>query len=213
MNVEESYIKELITEYFLNNLDDEGKKGLLLWIKKDKEHEFFFKRYIRELYVLQITGAWNSIYTNKARERVLKKLHRLRNLWTVGIAAAVVVTFVSIVFFSLHHLPVASVVEKKVFSELTKQRDKYQAVLSIGENKKVILDGTEKKVVYADSNSRVIVNDDCEVHYENKELAEDQGVEMHSLDVPRGSEFKVVLGDGTRVWMNALTKLVYPESI
>ena len=70
MNVEESYIKELITEYFLNNLDDEGKKGLLLWIKKDKEHEFFFKRYIRELYVLQITGAWNSIYTNKARERV-----------------------------------------------------------------------------------------------------------------------------------------------
>lgn len=85
-----------------------------------------------------------------------------------GIAAAVVVTFVSIVFFSLHHLPVASVVEKKVFSELTKQRDKYQAVLSIGENKKVILDGTEKKVVYADSNSRVIVNDDCEVHYEIK---------------------------------------------
>ncbi|MFR6541670.1 MAG: FecR family protein [Butyricimonas virosa] len=212
MNVEESYIKELITEYFLNNLDDEGKRGLLLWIKKDKEHEFFFKRYIRELYVLQITGAWNSIYTNKARERVLKKLHRLRNLWTVGIAAAVVVTFVSIVFFSLHHLPVASVVEKKVFSELTKQRDKYQAVLSIGENKKVILDGTEKKVVYADSNSRVIVNADCEVHYENKELAEDQGVEMHSLEVPRGSEFKVVLGDGTRVWMNALTKLVYPES-
>ena len=124
MNVEESYIKELITEYFLNNLDDEGQRELLLWIKKDKEHEFFFKKYIRELYVLQIAGMWDSIYMNKAKERVLKKLPRHRDLWTVGIAAAVVVVFVSVVFFSLHHLPVDSVVEKKVFSELTKQRDK-----------------------------------------------------------------------------------------
>lgn len=43
MNVEESYIKELITEYFLNNLDDEGKKGLLLWIKKIKSMNFSSK--------------------------------------------------------------------------------------------------------------------------------------------------------------------------
>ena len=53
-------------------------------------------------------------------------------------------------------------------------------------------------------------------HPENKQLfyAADQGGEkisrMNRLDVPQGAEYHLVLSDGTRVWMNARSRLVYP---
>ncbi len=36
-------------------------------------------------------------------------------------------------------------------------------------------------------------------------------VEMHALSIPRGQNFKLVLADGTTVWMNAESRLVYPS--
>jgi len=38
-----------------------------------------------------------------------------------------------------------------------------------------------------------------------------QKVEMHTLTTPRGQDFKVVLSDGTTVWMNAESRLEYPS--
>ncbi len=35
-------------------------------------------------------------------------------------------------------------------------------------------------------------------------------VEMHTLSTPRGADFKVVLADGTEVWLNAESRLEYP---
>ena len=33
---------------------------------------------------------------------------------------------------------------------------------------------------------------------------------LHTLEVPVGGEFDMVLADGTRVWLNSATKLRYP---
>ena len=32
-----------------------------------------------------------------------------------------------------------------------------------------------------------------------------------TLSVPRGGEYKLVLADGTRVWLNAASELMYPD--
>ncbi len=37
-------------------------------------------------------------------------------------------------------------------------------------------------------------------------------VRMHTLSTPRGEDFKVVLSDGTEVWLNAESRLEYPSS-
>ena len=212
MNVEQSYIRELITEYFLDHLGDGKKEELWEWLKKDKKHEVLFKKYVQELYILRMADAWDSVPVEKAKERVLRKLRPALNIWKISGVAVVLVVFVSIGFLWLYRQSGDVFVERKIFSELTQQSGKFQAILSVGDNRKVVLNGTEKKLIHADSNSLVFVNDEREVCYKNVEQEEVQKIEMHSLEVPKGSEFKIVLGDGTRVWMNAQTKLSYPES-
>lgn len=212
MNVEQSYIRELITEYFLDHLGDGKKEELWEWLKKDKKHEVLFKKYVQELYILRVADAWDSVPVEKAKERVLRKLRPALNIWKISGVAVVLVVFVSIVFLWLYRQSGDVFVERKIFSELTQRSGKFQAILSVGDNRKVVLNGTEKKLIHADSNSLVFVNDEREVCYKNVEQEEVQKIEMHSLEVPKGSEFKIVLGDGTRVWMNAQTKLSYPES-
>lgn len=39
----------------------------------------------------------------------------------------------------------------------------------------------------------------------------EEKVEMHRLSTPRGKDFKIILEDGTIVWMNAESSLIYPS--
>jgi hypothetical protein len=56
--------------------------------------------------------------------------------------------------------------------------------------------------------------DTKQVYDEQMKEQLDQGGEktsrMNRLDVPQGAEYHLVLSDGTRVWMNARSRLVYP---
>ncbi|MDR2130432.1 MAG: DUF4974 domain-containing protein [Odoribacteraceae bacterium] len=48
------------------------------------------------------------------------------------------------------------------------------------------------------------------IEYERGTLAGEEEVRHHVLTVPKGCEFKIVLADGSRVWLNAGSVLTYP---
>ena len=52
------------------------------------------------------------------------------------------------------------------------------------------------------------VNDGKQLVYHEQENG--KRIQWHTLSVPRGGEYKLVLADGTRVWLNSQTRLVYP---
>ena len=47
------------------------------------------------------------------------------------------------------------------------------------------------------------------IQTENKEVGK-QKVQIHRLSIPRGETFKVVLSEGTEVFLNSDSRLVYP---
>lgn len=54
------------------------------------------------------------------------------------------------------------------------------------------------------------VNDGKELAYDGDAVCKE--IQEHTLKIPRGGEYKLVLADGTRVWLNAESELVYPDA-
>ena len=139
--------------------------------------------------------AWKKL--NSAIQR--KRLHR-RISYMSSVAAMVAIAFTS---FYLWRGEDQAPAEKLAVG----QSGRPGVILSLSDGRRIDLSAREGKIGAGEE----VVN-----HPENKQLfyAADQGGEkisrMNRLDVPQGAEYHLVLSDGTRVWMNARSRLVYP---
>lgn len=87
--------------------------------------------------------------------------------------------------------------------------------------------GTTKAILELSNGAQIVLNQDSvrpakvlkkmgitshqkELIYQNPVPSRKQEPEMHTLRVPRGGEYKLILADGTQVWMNSGSVLHYP---
>ncbi|GGH64569.1 ferric-dicitrate binding protein FerR (iron transport regulator) [Filimonas zeae] len=84
-----------------------------------------------------------------------------------------------------------------------------RAVLTLANGRQVLLDEALKGEVAVEG-ARVIKNADGLISYEITANDRKDSLAVHTVSTPRGGQFSVVLGDGSRVWMNAATTLRYP---
>ena len=143
--------------------------------------------------------AWKKL--NSAIQR--KRLHRISYMSSV--AAMVAIAFTS--FYLWRGEDQAPAEKLADAQETVGQSGRPGVILSLSDGRRIDLSAREGKIGAGEE----VVN-----HPENKQLfyAADQGGEkisrMNRLDVPQGAEYHLVLSDGTRVWMNARSRLVYP---
>lgn len=89
-------------------------------------------------------------------------------------------------------------------------------IIPAGEKKATLTlaDGTEVEI--AEMTTQVLQEKGANIEYKNGEIAYNKSEEKpteviyNKLEVPRGGECMIKLDDGTKVWVNAETKLKYP---
>lgn len=138
----------------------------------------------------------------------LKKYHRraLFGRWMVwGSSVAAVIALV-IAIFVLREQPVHNPGVLQEMAECIIPFEHKAAVLRLADGRAVTI-GKEAL--------EMVENDGSVVKYEGGQLSYASGTPVdepiyNELEVPRGGECQVVLDDGTKVWLNADSRLTYP---
>ena len=89
-------------------------------------------------------------------------------------------------------------------------------IIPAGEKKATLTLADGTKVNVEEIATQVLLEKGMNIEYKNGEIAYNKGEEKtteviyNKLEVPRGGECIITLDDGTKVWVNAETKLKYP---
>lgn len=124
-----------------------------------------------------------------------------RRLW---VAAAAAVLLLGVIGYKLL-TPSKSVNKEALYLAQDHLPAGNKAVLTLGNGEQVVLDN----MATGSRLDKAIKEDSGTVTYLNTPT---DAVQINSLATPRGGRFTITLSDGTRVWLNAASKLTYPTA-
>lgn len=145
---------------------------------------------------------WNKIDASTINKKHPKKQININNAWRriASLAAAVVLIVISYWFITQYtpqSIDYKSIVENdEIQSE--------NVTLILPNQKKIRIESDSSQVIY-DNKGNVNVNS------EQIEDTKSQSIQLNQLIVPFGKTSFLTLSDGTKVWVNSGSKIVYPS--
>ena len=146
---------------------------------------------------------------SRNRTRLAKSLNRKstfrRGFW---FSAAAVVLFLSAATFYFW--------DEGSHPQLNKSNEQVVRV-SPGSNKAMIISADGKTIDLSDQQRGIVMDDDRQMSYADgsaiEGISDDSGAEsaVYELVTPKGGTYQLTLSDGTRVWLNAASRLTYPQ--
>lgn len=211
-NINNTYLYDIaaiILAYLRDEVDEEGLRELNVWLEESDSHKALFARIqdekmqyedIQKILSYDAGGAWQ-VVQQKAAWRRRKRLTRVYR-----VAVSVVIIFGVAIAFLLREEATTVVPVVKV-EEITPGRSMVKLTVASGD------------VYHLDSLHQVDLitslaeNNGKEVVFIDRQLEEGASeIKYNKVEIPRGGEYQIVLGDGTRVYLNAQTELRFPES-
>ena len=89
-----------------------------------------------------------------------------------------------------------------------------KAVLTLGNGQQILLDSSGNGQLAQQNGALIFKPEEGQITYlkEDSLLASAQHTEYNSVSTPRGAEYKIVLPDGTEVWLNAASSITFPTA-
>ena len=204
-------IHELILSYLREDISEEEMSRLRVWLDENERHQRLLEE-LRDKDVLQREiGEYVSFDTSRrwgqlkeAMEDPVRKGRSLLKVW--GAVAAVVVAFVGgLLYWQMTGSPQPEV--KQVAIARIEQGG-MRAVLITETGQQVVLQGLKDTCLNITGTETLNIREDGSLKYSLSALSSMS--EWHTLRIPKGGEYKIVLDDGTEIWLNSASELKYP---
>ena len=199
-------IIRLILGHWAGKLSEPEKKELDNWLAQSEKHRIYFQKWCddeRQNELLSKIGCYDP---GEGWQQVVRKrtMRRNRRWWLVA-AASVAILFGGLAVYRYSKIPVSLPLASE---ETSIYPGKRMARLITPSGETVLLDtlrqtDTQQMKLHNDQ-GRVVIQAAC------GDANGDQPV-YHCLEVPRGGEFSFLLPDSTTVFLNAESRLRFPD--
>ncbi len=136
-----------------------------------------------------------------------------RPVWPrIAVAASIILCLSAAVFFMLHK---ASVQQQIVGNEPSKNDltpGGNKAILTLSTGQQIVLTGARNGKLAQQGDAAITKTADGQIVYGMANGSAAAEVSYNTTSTPRGGQFRVVLTDGTKVWLNAASSVTYPTA-
>jgi hypothetical protein len=201
-------IKELF--YLLNEFSDDDLTRLMLegWENLQGNEQLFDTAKSKEI----LAGI---IPEKSCSSDELGQVHNMlwiRKLKKLSIAASVIIILGFGLYFFRNTGPEipSKMVAIPVFNDVAPGGNR--AILKLANGRQIILDSLENGLILRTSNVDIKKTADGQLAYQVFKTKDksNSNPELNTIYTPRGGEYRVILPDGSRVWLNAASSIKFP---
>jgi transmembrane sensor len=198
------------------------------WLNESGENQLLFDQFkneetldkeLEEFYSGK-KNTWEKIQDSISKEKVIT-LQRHKPWRIIAAAAAIVFVLLAAGLYfgfkdrSSKNLALTPSSQKTPLLDDVKPGGN-KATLTLGNGKVVVLDNVQNGNVATENGINIVKLNDGELTYQaiGSSIAQKKpglkDLPYNIITTPRGGQYQVVLGDGTKVWLNATSSITYP---
>lgn len=212
-------VANLIYRHFTEGLTEMEQEALDAWLNESPLHQKLFdelanterrKKYVNELLSNDIQNGRAAI-----QHKINKRHHRKKlNRWLA--AAAMIVLFPAAALIWSSAVKYNVIVDKKGI--VTSVRDVKpggsKAILTLANGSKIALDSTHSRHSFKLKSGKLIQISNGILSYQGMPLENSapENIHYNILSTPKGGQYKLILPDGTEVWLNSYSSIRFPTS-